>query len=94
VAVGDQLSLSIRVTGTDMVPKVTLFNGAGAAITTSTQSPYNFTYTVQAGDVGPIIYTVEAEDQAGNTALVTLRDDGRTAGVRLPACSSICAVWI
>jgi len=82
VPAGGQVSLEIEVTGTSLVPKVTLFNGAGTATTTdSTQSPYTFTYTIQAGNSGPIVYTVEAEDQAGNKASATILDPNRSAGI-------------
>jgi len=75
------VSLEIEVTGNSLVPKVTLFNGAGTATTDGTQSPYTFTYTIQAGNSGPIVYTVEAEDQAGNTVSATILDPNRSAGI-------------
>ena len=84
VPVGGQVSLTIQVTGNSLVPKVTLFNGAGTATTTdSSQSPYTFTYTIQTGDDGPIVYTVEAEDQVGNKAMALVKDEGRSAGTVL-----------
>ena len=85
VPAGGQVSLEIEVTGTSLVPKVTLFNGAGTATTDSTQSPYTFTYTIQAGNSGPIIYTVEAEDEAGNKAVASLKDVARSAGALIKA---------
>jgi len=83
VPAGGQVSLEIEVTGTSLVPKVTLFNGAGTATTDSIQSPYTFTYTIQSGDSGPIVYTVEAEDQAGNQAIASVTDVTRSAGLLL-----------
>jgi len=81
--VGGQVSLTIEVTGTSLVPKVTLFNGAGTVATTDgTQSPYTFTYTIQADNYGAIIYTIEAQDEAGNKVEALLEDEGRSSGER------------
>jgi len=88
VPAGGQVSLEIEVTGNSLVPKVTLFNGAGTATTDSTQSAYTFTYTIQAGNSGPIVYTVEAQDEAGNKASASVSDQTRTAGTKtdVPSC--------
>jgi len=80
VTVGSQVSLTISVTGNRMVPAVTVFNGAGSAILNSTPSPYTFKYTIQSGDTGPVVYTVETEDDAGNRVLATLMDPSRIVG--------------
>jgi len=72
--------VTFTVTGTSMVPTVTLFNGARAASTSNTASPYSFTYTLQTGDNGPIVYMVQARDQASTVTSVVFTDGNRTAG--------------
>jgi len=81
IGIDARVNVTFTVTGTSLVPTVTLFNGARAASTSNTASPYTFTYTLQAGDNGPIVYMVQARDQASAVTSATFIDSSRTAGM-------------
>ena len=76
---GAEVSLTIAITGNSVSPEVTVPNGAGTVVTTSTSSLYTFKYTVQSADNGRIFYIVTAVDAAGNKAQTTI-DSARFAG--------------
>lgn len=65
---GAEVSLSIVITGNSGTPVATLFNGARTAVATRTSSGYSFDYTIQPDDDGPVVFTVQALDDAGNSA--------------------------
>jgi len=72
--------MTFSVTGSNLAPTVTLFNGARAASTINTASPYTFSYTLQTGDDGPIVYMAQAVDGASGVASAIFIDNGRAAG--------------
>jgi len=80
IGIGSQISVTFTVTGTSQVPSVTLYNGATAS-TDNTASPYTFSYTLKAGDNGPIVYIVQAKDQAIAVTTAAFVDSSRTAGI-------------
>jgi len=80
IGIDARVNVTFTVTGTSLVPTVTLFNGARAASTSNTASPYTFTYTLQAGDNGPLVYTIQATNQAAFVTSSAFVDSGRTAG--------------
>jgi len=80
VRVGDVVSLTLIVSGTECLPVVKLFNGARAAATLSQASPFVFSYQIQEGDTGSIEYDVSVQDAAGNVAGFPATDRFRTAG--------------
>jgi len=80
------MNVTFIITGTSQVPTVSLFNGTRSASTFSTGSPYTFTYTLQAGDNGAIMYRVQTVAQNNSAAAdVTLTDPGHFAGTRCVA---------
>jgi len=79
IGIGSQISVTFTVTGTSQVPSVTLYNGATAS-TENMASPYTFSYTLKAGDNGPIVYIVQAKDQAWAVTTAVFVDSSRTAG--------------
>jgi len=80
---GDVVSLTVTVTGTASVPTVQLFGGKRTALPLNQASPFEFTYTIQAGDNGAIQYVVSVVDSAGNIASGEFLDSTRTAGTKL-----------
>jgi len=84
IGIGATVHVTFSVSGTTAVPTVTLFNGARTASTSNTGSPYTFTYAIQAGDNGAIVYRVQTAAQGNSAAAdVTLTDSARFAGTEL-----------
>jgi len=88
---GDQVSLTVAIRGNSAKPTASLFNTAGLAILEVDQSPYIFRYTIQPGDNGPVIFTVEAVDDAGNKAVAKFTDPSRVAGTMFGAICVVCS---
>jgi len=84
IGIGATVDVTFSVSGTTAVPTVTLFNGARTASTSNTGSPYTFTYAIQAGDNGAIVYRLQTAAQGNSAAAdVTLTDSARFAGTEL-----------
>jgi len=81
LVVGDQVSLTVTVTGAVAAPTATLFNGLRTAIVTSQLNVFTFSYTIQAGDNGPVTYRVVAKADAGVQAEESIIDSSRSAGM-------------
>jgi len=79
VKAGAEVSLTVAITGNSHPPIATLFDGTQTAVTSSMSSMYSFHYTIQAHDKGPVIFSVHAQDEAGNSAHAIL-DSSYIAG--------------
>jgi len=80
IGIGALVNVTFTVNGTSLVPTVTLFNGARAAVTSDTASTFTFAYTLQSNDTGPIVYMVQARDQSSAITSTIFIDDSRAAG--------------
>jgi len=64
LGVGAQVTFTVDITDATSEPTATVFGGDPIAASGSGSS-YTFSYTIQAGDQGPIVFSVAAENFAG-----------------------------
>jgi len=81
LGVGAQVTLTIDITDASGEPTCTVTVFGGDPIAASGSGPsYTFSYTIQAGDQGPIVFNVSAENFAGGSLLDVTYPDVTAGG--------------